>query len=71
MQTGNDPLKIIKELAAIGDLKECQLLEVQIPQFKLFDSEQCYLGWQIIVAGCDRQAIANVFEWVVDDCEHY
>ncbi len=68
-RTGNDPLRIIRELGCLGKLQvEADLL--QLPELSQLDPEQCYLGWSIRLDGkVDREAIEEVFVWVAGDCK--
>jgi len=67
--SGNDPLRILRELESLGTL-ETQADTARLPSWNEFDPEQCYLGWQLtLTAACNRETIEEVFAWVVDDCE--
>ena len=69
LQTGNDPVRIIRELSALGDVS----VEVDIdgiPEFELIEPEQSYLGWTLTVSGdVAEDDINECFEWVEDECE--
>ena len=66
---GNDPLRLMRELAALGQLVvEAQL--DRVPALDALDPTECQLGWRIELAGSvSRDAIAAVFEWVEDECD--
>lgn len=65
--SGNDPLRIFRELAGLGSLKTVVDLSA-LPSWEQFDPEECYLGWNIELTGSvTREAIAEVFSWVADD----
>ncbi len=68
-KTGNDPVRILSELAALGEYHvECS--SDNLPLFKDLDPESCYLSWQITLNGeVSEEQIKEVFEWVDDDCE--
>ncbi len=68
-QTGNDPLRIIRELEELGEIKsECDLSA--LPLIDGLDTEQCYLNWNITLTGnINEEQIKEVFEWVEDDCD--
>lgn len=67
--SGNDPLRILRELESLGTL-ETQADTTRLPPWNEFDPEQCYLGWQLqLTAACNRETIEETFAWVVDDCE--
>lgn len=66
---GNDPLRLLRELAALGELVvEAQL--DRVPTLDALDPSECHLGWRIELAGAASQdAIKAVFEWVEDECD--
>ncbi len=66
--TGNDPLRILRELAGLGKLKTT--VDVSgLPSWEQLNPEECYLSWSVELAGSTaREAIADVFSWVLDDC---
>ncbi|GFZ86043.1 chemotaxis protein CheA [Dyella caseinilytica] len=66
---GNDPLRLLRELAALGQLVvEAQL--DRVPTLDALDPTECHLGWRIELTGSvKREAIAAVFEWVEDECD--
>jgi two-component system chemotaxis sensor kinase CheA len=66
---GNDPLRLLRELAALGQLVvEAQL--DRVPTLDALDPGECHLGWQLTLTGAaTREAIASVFEWVEDECD--
>jgi two-component system chemotaxis sensor kinase CheA len=65
-RSGNDPLRIVRELARLGDVKlVCDAGGV--PRWRDLDPESCYLGWTIHLTGAvTRAAIDDVFAWVED-----
>jgi two-component system chemotaxis sensor kinase CheA len=66
--TGNDPLRILREL---NDLGECQVqAEISsLPSWDKMNPEECYLAWKIELIGpIPRESVNEVFSWVVDDC---
>lgn len=69
MQTGNDPLRIIRELASLGDVTpECDISG--LPSFDDFEPEDSYLSWNLhLRKAVDKQLIDEIFEWVEDDCD--
>ena len=66
---GNDPLRLLRELAALGQLVvEAQL--DRVPALDALDPSECHLGWRLELTGAvSRDAIAAVFEWVEDECD--
>ena len=69
LRSGNDPLRILRELAELGDLKsECDVSA--LPRFSEFGPEDSYLSWDLHLHGSiDQVQINEVFEWVEDDCD--
>lgn len=67
--TGNDPLRILRELSDLGEFKaEADL--ATLPAWDEMDPEECYLAWKIELIGpITRETITEVFGWVVDDCK--
>ena len=66
--TGNDPLRILRELANLGGLKTTVDISA-LPSWEQADPEKCYLAWNAELAGTlTREAISEVFSWVADEC---
>jgi two-component system chemotaxis sensor kinase CheA len=66
--TGNDPLRILRELAGLGELKTSADIS-RLPSWEQLNPEECYLSWNVEFAGpATREAIAEVFSWVLDEC---
>jgi two-component system chemotaxis sensor kinase CheA len=66
--TGNDPLRILRELAGLGKMKTT--VDVSgFPSWEQLNPEECYLSWNIeLIGSTSRESIADVFSWVLDDC---
>ena len=66
---GNDPLRMLRELAELGELKvEADLKS--LPTFAELDPQSCYLAWQLKLSGdVAEDAIKQVFEWAEGDCD--
>ncbi|WGO99440.1 chemotaxis protein CheA [Saccharophagus degradans] len=66
MQTGNDPMRILRELRNSG-AEEIIANWDSLPSWSSFDPEQCYLAWQAIApAEINKSSLEEVFEWVTD-----
>ncbi len=66
---GNDPLRMLRELADLGDL-EVVVAAQNLPALRDLDPESCYLSWELIVAtDATREVIDQVFDWAEGDCE--
>ncbi len=69
LRTGNDPLRIIRELAELGDLKSEGDISA-LPALSSYEPEDSYLSWDLHLHGdVEKQAIDDIFDWVEDDCE--
>lgn len=69
LRTGNDPLRMFRELAALGEL-QVKADVSRVPQISAIDPEACYLSWQLeLHADVSKSSIEEVFEWVIDECE--
>jgi len=69
LQTGNDPVRIFRELESLGILEVKADLS-KLPSFDEMVSEECYISWELVLKGeIDKSEIDDVFAWVEDDCE--
>lgn len=65
--SGNDPLRLLRELARLGEIKVRSDTEL-LPSWRELDPERCYLGWTIELSGnITRASIDEVFAWIADD----
>jgi two-component system, chemotaxis family, sensor kinase CheA len=46
LQTGNDPLPLLRELADLGSI-EIESDITGLPNFQVYDCENCYLSWNL------------------------
>jgi two-component system chemotaxis sensor kinase CheA len=66
---GNDPLRMLRELADLGDLN-VSVSTKNLPALRELDPESCYLSWELIVeTDATREVIDQVFDWAEGDCE--
>lgn len=66
--SGNDPLRILRELEELGPLKVQANLD-SLPAFDALDPLQAHIGWTLeLGAPVKRAAIDDVFAWVADEC---
>jgi len=69
MQTGNDTVRIFRELEEYGELKAVVNTN-DIPDFSEYVPEDSYLSWELtLLTQADRTVIDDVFAWVEDECE--
>ena len=67
--SGNDPLRILRELASHGELG-VTCLDGRLPCFEQMDPYEAYLAWDLTLPGSvPRGAIDEAFAWVEDECE--
>ena len=68
-QSGNDPLRIFRELSELGEL-ETNVDTSSLPEFSDFDPAQCYLSWELTLTGdITREQIDDILGWIDEDCE--
>ncbi|MBB5016620.1 chemotaxis protein CheA [Rehaibacterium terrae] len=67
--SGNDPLRILRELHELGPVQaECRL--DRLPAFEALDPYEAWLAWDLrLDAPVTREAVAEAFVWVEDECE--
>jgi two-component system chemotaxis sensor kinase CheA len=66
---GNEPLRLIRELAGIGELTVTPELD-RVPELAKLEPTECHLGWAIELKGPAKRAdITGVFDWVEDECD--
>ncbi len=69
LKTGNDPVRMFRELAELGDLEV--IVDFQgVPTLFELDPEECHLSWTLILKGdVARESIDDIFDWVEDECD--
>ncbi len=68
-RTGNDPLRIIRELSGLGELQVGVDIS-GIPELSKMEPETCYMSWDMRLKGdVPRADVDEVFDWVEDDCD--
>jgi two-component system, chemotaxis family, sensor kinase CheA len=68
LQTGNDPLRLFRELETLGTLT-VRVDMTRLPAFADLAPETCYLSWELTLHGAvSREQVSAVFEWVEGDC---
>jgi len=69
LQTGNDPLRLFRELEELGELAT-EVNVSKLPPFEDYDIEECYLSWELVLkTDVGEDNIKEVFAWVEDDCD--
>jgi two-component system, chemotaxis family, sensor kinase CheA len=66
---GNDPLRMMRELATLGEFEACAELGA-LPSWDGLNPESCYIAWQLQLRGAvTEEAIRQVFDWADGDCD--
>jgi two-component system chemotaxis sensor kinase CheA len=67
--SGNDPLRILRELGELGKMKvECDVSA--LPGFEALDPTESHLKWTLTLPGSVAEAaIRDAFSWVEDECD--
>ncbi len=69
LKTGNDPLRLIKELMNLGEI-DCHANLDRLPKFSAMDAEAIYLSWVIeLKAEVERTQIDEIFAWIEDESD--
>jgi two-component system chemotaxis sensor kinase CheA len=69
LQSGNDPVRIFRELALLGELSSTADISA-LPDLSEFEPENCYISWQLELRGnIGREQVVEVFDWSEGDCE--
>ncbi|MCP3665398.1 MAG: chemotaxis protein CheA [Gammaproteobacteria bacterium] len=69
LRTGNDPLRLIRELSALGELHSESDIS-RLPSLSTLEPEDCYISWDLhLHSDTSRSEIDEVFDWVEGDCE--
>jgi len=69
LQTGNDPVRIFRELESLGKIDVVADVS-NLPSFEHLTAEECHISWNInLKADVSLDIINEVFAWVEDDCE--
>jgi two-component system chemotaxis sensor kinase CheA len=69
LRHGNDPLRLLRELATLAPC-EVRVDAKWIPPLSELDPEECRLSWRIEVNGpVQESAIKAVFDWVEGECD--
>ena len=69
LQTGNDPILYFSALAELGPLT-VELMPLELPELAATNPVNCLLSWQLTLeTDVDQDEIAEIFEWVEDECD--
>lgn len=69
LKTGNEPVRMFRELSSLGDL--CVTADLQgMPDLYELEPEECHLSWKLDLVGhVSVGEIDEIFDWVEDDCD--
>ncbi len=69
LQTGNDPVRMLREMESLGDLTVI-VNDEKLPSFSDLEPEDSYLSFYLTLKGDIRKEdVVEIFEWVDDDCD--
>jgi len=69
LQTGNDPVRMLRELSSLGELST-KINDDKLPPFSDLEPEDSYLSWDLTLLGDIPEAdVVEIFEWVDEDCD--
>jgi two-component system chemotaxis sensor kinase CheA len=64
---GMDPVLLVRNLAALGEVLGCELHVTDIPSLPELDPERCYLRWSLqLRSECSETELRDVFAFVED-----
>lgn len=68
LRTGNDPVRLFREVAELGEFTPHATIE-DVPPFAELDPEECNITWELkLVSDVNESAIKEIFSWVEEDC---
>lgn len=69
LRNGLDPLSFIRHLGTLGTLCAVRTHPDRVPTLETLDAESCWLDFEILLqSDAPRRAIADVFDFLQDDC---
>ncbi len=69
LATGNDVVRMFRELAELGEFQAVANFE-ELPALTDLGVEDCYMSWEATLKGsCTLEQIKEIFVWVEDECE--
>ena len=68
LKTGNDPVRLFRELSELGELTTNVNIQ-DVPPFAELDPEECNISWELkLVSDATEAAVREIFSWVEEDC---
>lgn len=69
LRTGNEPLRMFRELAEMGEL-DVHADVSKVPDLGGLNPEECHLSWDLYLSTSKpKSEIEEIFEWVVDESD--
>ncbi len=69
LKTGNDPVRMFRELAELGELTSTADF-LGVPDIHNLEPEECAISWKLHLKGnTAEQDIEEIFSWVEDECD--
>jgi len=69
LRNGNDPLRLLRELATLAPC-EVRADAKWVPPLRELDPEECRLSWRVELDGAvEESALKSVFDWVDGECD--
>ncbi len=69
LKTGNDPVRMFRELAELGELTSTADF-LGVPDIHNLEPEECAISWKLLLKGnTAEQDIEEIFSWVEDECD--
>lgn len=66
---GNDPLRMLRELAEVGDLT-VTVDAGNLPALADMDAQSCFFSWELrLETEATREVIEQIFDWAEGDCD--
>ena len=67
--TGNEPIRIFRELESLGELTATANID-KVPDFNHLTVDECFISWTLhLCTEANKDDILEVFDWVIDECE--
>jgi two-component system chemotaxis sensor kinase CheA len=69
LKSGNDPIRMLRELSTLGQMKTT-VDGSELPPLQALVVDNCYLSWTIeLLTACEIGDVEEVFEWVEGECD--
>jgi two-component system, chemotaxis family, sensor kinase CheA len=67
--TGNEPLRLFRELNGFGELNVVADVS-NVPVFAQLTADECFIHWTLdLQTDVSEEDILEVFDWVIDECQ--